>query len=106
MLHFVSGVASSVLLELHYVLNFVRPVCFHAWMAGRRPGGTMKKDLRRAVLAHPTRRQLVTGIFVAGCGSILSVATWGQSKENKMAVLPGTEANKSRTSLHQEIDYK
>jgi activator of HSP90 ATPase len=48
----------------------------------------------------------VTGIFIAGCSSIVSVAAWGQGKENKMAVAPGTEANKSRTSLHQEIDYK
>ncbi len=54
----------------------------------------------------PTRRQVVTGIFVAGCSSIMSLAAWGQGKENKMAAVPSTEANKSRTSLHQEIDYK
>jgi activator of HSP90 ATPase len=66
----------------------------------------MQKDSRCAVWAHPTRRQLVAGIFVAGCGSILRVAAWGQSKENRMAVLPGTDANKNRTSLHQEIDYQ
>jgi activator of HSP90 ATPase len=66
----------------------------------------MKNDLMRAAFARPTRRQLVTGIFIAGCSSIVSVAAWGQGKENKMAAAPGTEANKSRTSLHQEIDYK
>lgn len=48
----------------------------------------------------------MTGIFVAGCGSIVSVAAWSQSNENNMAALPSTEANKNRTSLHQEIDYK
>lgn len=66
----------------------------------------MKAESRPAAFARPTRRQLVTGIFVAGCSSIMSVAAWGQGKENKMAAVPGTEANKSRTSLHQEIDYK
>jgi activator of HSP90 ATPase len=66
----------------------------------------MTNDSMRAAFARPTRRQLVTGIFIAGCSSIVSVAAWGQGKENKMAVAPGTEANKSRTSLHQEIDYK
>jgi activator of HSP90 ATPase len=66
----------------------------------------MKNDSMGAAFSRPTRRQLVTGIFIAGCSSIVSVAAWGQGQENKMAVAPGTEANKSRTSLHQEIDYK
>ena len=66
----------------------------------------MTNDSRAAALARPMRRQLVTGIFVAGCGLIVSGAAGGQSRENKMAVVPGTEANKNRTSLHQEIDYK
>ena len=48
---------------------------------------------------------MVTGIFIAGCSSIMSVAAWGQGEENKTAAA-STEANKSRTSLHQEIDYK
>jgi activator of HSP90 ATPase len=56
----------------------------------------MTNDSMRAAFARPTRRQLVTGIFIAGCSSIVSVAAWGQGKENKMAVAPGTEANKSR----------
>jgi activator of HSP90 ATPase len=66
----------------------------------------MKTDSRAFASARPTRRQLVTGIFVAGCGLIVSGAAGRQSKENKMAAVPGTEANKNRTSLHQEIDYE
>src|SRR5258705_13550783 len=66
----------------------------------------MKNDSTRAALARPTRRQLVNGIFLASCGAIVSIGAWGQSKDNKMATLSSTEANKSRTSLHQEIDYK
>ena len=66
----------------------------------------MTNDSMHAAFARPTRRKLVTGIFIAGCSSIVSVAAWGQGKENKTAAAPGTEANKRRTSLHQEIDYK
>lgn len=66
----------------------------------------MKTHSTPTALAHPTRRQVVTGIFVVGCGSMMSIAVWGQSKENRMAAIPTTEANQSRTSLHQEIDYK
>jgi activator of HSP90 ATPase len=47
----------------------------------------------------------MSGVVVA-CGSMLSGGAWGQGKENKMATLPSMEANKNRTSLHQEIDYK
>jgi activator of HSP90 ATPase len=57
-------------------------------------------------LASPTRRELMASIFLAGCGSSLSISAWGQSKESKMASVPSSDANKSRTSLHQEIDYK
>ena len=66
----------------------------------------MKTHSRHVALTHPTRRQVVTGIFVAGCASIVSAATLGQNNENKMATLPSMDANKNRTSLHQEIDYK
>jgi len=55
---------------------------------------------------RPTRRQVVTGIFVAGCSLMTGVAAWALSKESKMASLPSSEANKNRTSLHQDIDYK
>ena len=78
-------------------------------MLGRQEGdwgGTMKNDPMRGAFARPTRRQLVAGIFIAGCGSIMSVAAWSQGKENKMMAVPSTGANKNRTSLHQEIDYK
>lgn len=66
----------------------------------------MKGNSWSAALAYPTRRQLVAGIFVASASSIIGIAAWGQSAENKMATVPSTEADQNRTSLHQEIDYK
>jgi activator of HSP90 ATPase len=66
----------------------------------------MTSNSRPSALDDPTRRQVVTGIFVAGCGLIASGAAWGQNADQKMAALPNTEVNKNRTSLHQEIDYK
>jgi activator of HSP90 ATPase len=37
---------------------------------------------------------------------MMADAAWGQSGDKKMAAVPSTETKKSRTSLHQEIDYK
>jgi activator of HSP90 ATPase len=61
---------------------------------------------RLDVRYHSTRRELMASIFLAGCGSSLSAAAWAQSTGNKMASVPSSDANKTRTSLHQEIDYK
>lgn len=66
----------------------------------------MKTNSKLGVLTRPTRRELIASILLAGCGSSLSIAAWSQSKEDKMASIPSSDANKSRTSLHQEIDYK
>lgn len=66
----------------------------------------MKVNSTPDALARTTRRQLVSGILVACSAPMMGAAVWGQSGDKKMAVQPGTEANKSRTSLHQEIDYK
>jgi len=66
----------------------------------------MNGDSGATLLAHITRRRVVRGLFVACSGSIMGAAGWGQSTDKKMASIPSTEANKSRTSLHQEIVYK
>lgn len=66
----------------------------------------MKTNSKLGVLTRSTRRELIASILLAGCGSSLSIAAWSQSKEDKMASIPSSDANKSRTSLHQEIDYK
>lgn len=60
------------------------------------------------VFTHLTRRQLLTGFFVACATQIFTTAVWGQSADTKpqMQAIPSSDANKSRTSLHQEIDYK
>jgi activator of HSP90 ATPase len=49
---------------------------------------------------------MITGIFAVCAAPVMSAAVWGQTKENKMAAIPAIDANKSRTSLHQEIEYK
>ena len=66
----------------------------------------MDTKSRLEVFTHLTRRELVASLALAGCTSSLSFAAWGQAKENKMASVPSSDANKSRTSLHQEIEYK
>ena len=65
-------------------------------------GGTHSMGLAQ----RPTRRQLVAAIGIACCSQCLNPALWGQSRDKVMEKQPGTTANKIRTSLHQEIDYK
>jgi activator of HSP90 ATPase len=58
-------------------------------------------------LAHtPTRRQMMRGLVIACCSQVLNPSLWGQDQMNAMRKVPSTAANKTRTSLHQEIDYK
>jgi activator of HSP90 ATPase len=66
----------------------------------------VKDDSRPAALTQPSRRQLVSGVFIACSGYVFGTAVWAQTSDTKMAAPASTEANKSRTSLHQEIDYK
>jgi activator of HSP90 ATPase len=67
----------------------------------------MKDRTTRIVLAHtPTRRQIMTGLLVTCCSQIMNPSLWGQGQENAVKKIPGAAANKSKTSLHQEIDYK
>jgi len=60
------------------------------------------------VFTHPTRRQLLTGFLAGSVTQMLSIAALGQSagKNSQMQAIPTSDANKARTSLHQEIDYK
>ncbi len=57
----------------------------------------------RAASAGVSRRQILSGVFVACSGALVGTVGWGQ--DNKMAAA-STEGNQSRTSLHQEIEYK
>ena len=66
----------------------------------------MRKIVEAAGLVCATRRQIVAGIFTACAAQVMSTAVWGQSTDKKMATIPSTSANQSRTSLHQEIDFK
>jgi activator of HSP90 ATPase len=65
-------------------------------------GGTNLTGLAQ----RPTRRHLVAAIGIACGGQFLNPALWGWSQDKAMKEQPGTSANQSRTSLHQEIEYK
>jgi activator of HSP90 ATPase len=57
--------------------------------------------------AHTTtRRQIITTIAIACCARIAPPSLWAESQEKSMNETPSTAANKTRTSLHQEIDLK
>lgn len=53
----------------------------------------------------PTRRQMIAALAVSGA---LAAAPnlWGRPQQQTMKETPGTAANHSRTSLHQEVDLK
>src|SRR3984957_12441253 len=70
-------------------------------------GGKMKdRTTHRALVHTPTRRQIMVGLAITCCSQIMNSALWGQNRENAMKKVPSTADNKTRTSLHQELDYK
>jgi activator of HSP90 ATPase len=64
------------------------------------------RTTHRAPAHTPTRRQMMVGLAITCCSQIINPALWGQSRENAMKKVPSTAVNKTRTSLHQELDYK
>jgi activator of HSP90 ATPase len=66
----------------------------------------MKRTFRQTGMVRASRRQMMTRVFAACVAPVMSAAVWGQSDEKKIAVIPPSDANKNRTSLHQEIDLK
>ena len=53
----------------------------------------------------PTRRHVIAGIAVT-LGSLAAGSTVSGKAQQPMKEAPGTEANRSRASLHQEVDFK
>jgi len=51
------------------------------------------------------RRQLVKGLAIV-LGALGSSKAWGSKPQSAMKEIPGTAANKSRTSLHYQVDFK
>jgi activator of HSP90 ATPase len=58
---------------------------------------------------NSTRRQVITGLGIALGGLAASSSVWAHAQQQpamKMKEMPSTDANRSRTSLHQEVDFK
>ena len=53
-----------------------------------------------------TRRQMIAGVAIAFGSLAASSAVWGKTQEQTMKEVPSTAANRTRTALHQEIDFK
>ena len=59
-----------------------------------------------ATLPHAsTRRQALVGVAFAVGGLAAGSNLWGQTQQ-PLKEAPATAANRSRTSLHQEVDFK
>jgi activator of HSP90 ATPase len=54
----------------------------------------------------PTRRQVIAGAAMAIGSLAAGSKVLGGTQQQSMKETPGTVANQSRTSLHQEIDFK
>lgn len=54
-----------------------------------------------------TRRQVITGLGIALGGLAVVPSVWAQAQQQPaMKEIPSTDANRSRTDLHQEVDFK
>ncbi len=64
-----------------------------------------RKD-RFTPMSTPTRRQVIAGAAMAIGSLAAGSKVLGGTQQQSMKAAPGTAANQSRTSLHQEIDFK
>ena len=53
-----------------------------------------------------TRRQMIAGFGIAFGGLAAGSAIWGKTQPQAMKEAPGAAATQSRTSLHQETNFK
>jgi activator of HSP90 ATPase len=53
-----------------------------------------------------TRRQVIASVAIAFGGLAAGSAIGGQTQQPAMKEAPSTTANQTRTSLHQEVDFK
>src|SRR5271169_6913375 len=53
-----------------------------------------------------TRRQAIAGIGIMFGSLAAGPKVWGRTQSQTMKEAPGTAANRLRTSLHQEVDFK
>jgi activator of HSP90 ATPase len=64
----------------------------------------MKNGMNPAALVHrPTRRQ---AIAMVSCTLAASFPSWAENPLQTMQEAPATSANKTRTSLHEDIELK
>jgi activator of HSP90 ATPase len=67
-----------------------------------------EKDKPAAFVSVLTRRQAIASVGVAVGGFVAGSKAWGNTQQQTMKETPAAKptGNESRTSLHQEIDFK
>ena len=66
----------------------------------------MDKNNPATLLPISTRRQALVGVAIVVGGMAANSNLWGQTPQQPMKEAPAIAANRSRTSLHQEVDLK
>jgi activator of HSP90 ATPase len=67
----------------------------------------MSQEKNPIALFHsPTRRQAISSVAITLGGLAAASRAWGKTPQQTMKEAPGTAANRARTSLHQEVDFK
>lgn len=66
----------------------------------------MSERKHPTTLANTSRRQVIASVAMAFGGLVVSSKIGGQTQQEAMKETPRTSANQTRTSLHQEIDFK
>jgi activator of HSP90 ATPase len=64
------------------------------------------KEMTNALVNTPTRRQVATRIAMLLCGLAAGSRAIAEAPQQTMKEIPATAANKTRTSLHEDIDMK
>lgn len=66
----------------------------------------IEQENRISLACTSTRREAIAGIGVV-LGSLAAASSaWGQAQQPNMKEMPSADANRTRISVHQEVDFK
>src|SRR5208282_420711 len=97
---------SSMLHPVKYDLDHISaPWCYAGAVSVWSPGGSTMSERRNAsgMLNTPTRREVIAGLGIALGGLAAGSEAWGKPQPQAMKATGSEAANKTRTSLHQEV---
>jgi activator of HSP90 ATPase len=94
--------------EKYDLEHIFAPCSYAATVNVRGQGGQMKNEKTKlpGVANSLTRRRAIAAVALGIGGLASSRDGWGEAQQQAMKEAPGAATDETRTSLHQEVDFK